>query len=673
MSISQTKDHAPRRMHSTVSTLFVLALVGCGAGQAPGGLTTPEGRPSDGLLSDAELQAVVDVQVQRAWEPLVDYLSHERAEVRARAAMALASVQAPEAVPHLAGLLDDPDVGVRRDAALALGQSAQRFAAGPIFEALQVEADPTVRHRLIEALGKIGFEEVLQGLVDLDVSGADQVDRLLAMARLGAIQGVVNQGSLNELMANLDDDDADIRLAAAYFFGRSRDPGQWSPRVARIRQALDGYGSRDLAAMHLVKALARLNVPGDMQRLSGLAMSATDWRVRTEAMVGLAGRELDDSALDALLAGLDDASIHVAVSAANTLAGRTHLPSILGRLANWVDDEIRVEIGLRALGQMRGEEALRRLQVAVSSESDRIAAAAMMALRQRWGADEADQRLHALYFDIFSMAVASQRPPVVSAAAPVLAGPAFASFGNTQVLIDAMAAAALPAGLPIVQIILNSLGQTGDPAVAEVFRAELEHPYAAVRRTAVRALGQHFGEEVELPEGGLETPGESASASGADPSRIDWGYLADLGASPRLVLETERGALVIRMSTEEAPHTVQTMARLAQQGRFDGTPFHRVVPNFVIQGGDVERGDGRGGPGFSITTEVTSIPYERGVIGMASSGKDTEGSQFFLVHSAQPHLDGGYTAFGWLVEGAEALDGVAQGDVLLSAHVEPGG
>lgn len=430
--------------------------------------------------------------------------------------------------------------------------------------------------------------------------------------------------------------------------------------------------------------------------------------MRVEAMAGLAGRELDDPARAALMSGLDDSSIHVAVNAANTLAGSTHLPSVLGRMATWIeanperwqvaapllanlarqdeqefvlgwidglapDDEVHREIGLRALGQMRGGEALERLREAMTSESDGIAGAAMMGLRQRWGRDRPDSRLHSTYFEIFSRALASGRPQAVFVAAPVLADPVFAPFGNTGVMFDALDAAVMPEDVLIVQTIVSTLGQTGDPAVRETLRGALQHPYADVRRAAATALGQHFGEEVEAPQGGLEVPGDVEALVGADPTRIDWNYLAGLGPSPRLVLETDRGTLAIRMSTEEAPLTVQTISRLAQQGRFDGTPFHRVVPNFVVQGGDVGAGDGSGGPGFAITTEITEIPYERGVIGMASSGKDTEGSQFFIVHSAQPHLDGGYTTFGWLLEGGEVLDVIAQGDLLISARIETGG
>jgi peptidylprolyl isomerase len=100
-------------------------------------------------------------------------------------------------------------------------------------------------------------------------------------------------------------------------------------------------------------------------------------------------------------------------------------------------------------------------------------------------------------------------------------------------------------------------------------------------------------------------------------------------------------------------------------------PFHRVVPDFVVQGGDFERRDGFGGPGFVIRTEITGIPFQRGVVGMASAGPDTEGSQFYITHSAQPHLDRDYTAFGWVVEGMDVVDSLYELDRIIRATVVP--
>ena len=152
--------------------------------------------------------------------------------------------------------------------------------------------------------------------------------------------------------------------------------------------------------------------------------------------------------------------------------------------------------------------------------------------------------------------------------------------------------------------------------------------------------------------------------------------LPELGVaalSPRIAFDTNRGRIVLELDTEQAPHSVQTITRLVSEGRFDGVPFHRVIPNFVAQGGDVSGGAGRGGPGFQITSEFNELPYVRGAIGLASAGKDTEGSQFFLAHSLLPHLDGGYTVFGWVVEGLGAMDSIVRGDEIVSASLVTGG
>ena len=133
---------------------------------------------------------------------------------------------------------------------------------------------------------------------------------------------------------------------------------------------------------------------------------------------------------------------------------------------------------------------------------------------------------------------------------------------------------------------------------------------------------------------------------------------------PLLQIVTERGTFELRLFVAEAPLTVHNMVSLAKQGYFDGQRFHRVVPNFVVQGGD-PRGDGTGGPGYAIRDEINRRRYLRGTLGMALSGPNTGGSQFFVTHSPQPHLDGGYTVFGELVRGWDVLDRIVQGDRIV--------
>jgi len=115
------------------------------------------------------------------------------------------------------------------------------------------------------------------------------------------------------------------------------------------------------------------------------------------------------------------------------------------------------------------------------------------------------------------------------------------------------------------------------------------------------------------------------------------------------------------------PRTSANIWHLAKKGFFNGLTFHRVEPNFVVQGGD-PRGDGDGGPGYTIRCEVTDRRYLRGTIGMALSGQDTGGSQFFFTTSEQPHLEGRYTAFGEVAEGMEVVDALMEGEVITQVE-----
>jgi peptidyl-prolyl cis-trans isomerase B (cyclophilin B) len=136
-------------------------------------------------------------------------------------------------------------------------------------------------------------------------------------------------------------------------------------------------------------------------------------------------------------------------------------------------------------------------------------------------------------------------------------------------------------------------------------------------------------------------------------------------------IETSKGVLVVRLYPDEAPLTVANFADLAGKGYFNDKAWHRVVPDFVAQDG-CPRGDGWGGPGHTIRCEISSLRYGAGAVGMALSGKDTGGSQYFITHSPQPHLDGGYTVFGLLREGWDVLQSLAPGDRILTVSVTEG-
>lgn len=137
----------------------------------------------------------------------------------------------------------------------------------------------------------------------------------------------------------------------------------------------------------------------------------------------------------------------------------------------------------------------------------------------------------------------------------------------------------------------------------------------------------------------------------------------------KAVFTTSKGAFTINLTPEDAPLTVDNFIKLAKSNYFNGVSVHRVVPNFVMQDGD-PRGDGNGGPGWSIRCEVNMLEYGRGAVGMALSGKDTGGSQWFVTHAPQPHLDGGYTVFGQVNESdMKVVDSIVRGDKILSVKI----
>jgi len=178
-----------------------------------------------------------------------------------------------------------------------------------------------------------------------------------------------------------------------------------------------------------------------------------------------------------------------------------------------------------------------------------------------------------------------------------------------------------------------------------------------VRRAAVRIFGAEAVQNAWGPVGPIET-GRSAE----DYRLLARRYVLRTDPAPsRVTIQTERGSITVELFGYEAPLTVDNFLRLVDRRYFDNGHWHRVVPNFVLQDGD-PRGDGSGGPGTVIRDEINRRRYDRGTLGMALSGPDTGGSQFFLCHAPQPHLDGGYTVFGQVVGGWPALDAIVQGD-----------
>jgi peptidyl-prolyl cis-trans isomerase B (cyclophilin B) len=146
----------------------------------------------------------------------------------------------------------------------------------------------------------------------------------------------------------------------------------------------------------------------------------------------------------------------------------------------------------------------------------------------------------------------------------------------------------------------------------------------------------------------------------------------DVAKEYAVSIETNRGTIELTLYPQHAPQTVNNFVFLAGEGFYDGVKFHRVIADFMIQTGD-PTGTGRGGPGYRFADECNGNPlkHERGVISMANAGPNTNGSQFFITHVATPHLNGKHTVFGKVTSGLDIVDGIRQGDVMLSVTCTP--
>ncbi|MGI9175147.1 MAG: HEAT repeat domain-containing protein, partial [Rhodothermales bacterium] len=619
-------------------------------------------RPSDSLLYRPTLQHIVDVQVARDGSALARALEDDNPDVRARAAFALASVQDTTTVEALLALLTDAVPDVRADAAFALGQMPVDGLGSALLDALAEETEGSVQRQLLIALGKRGDAASLTQLAALELPANLKAEQVLAVGRYG-IRDVHTEAAITLLLDALGHPEAMVRENAAYYFGRVPETAPWASTADSLRMRLDALAPDDLAAMHLLLGLGRLEEEEDTPLLIRWLEDGTDWRVRTNAARALRDRASAPSVREALLAALEDPFEHVAIVAAEALAGadrwtseeqarvrdwlRTHPDRwrigspLLAGLARQGDTvfvqeafEKRREAenplvyarALSALAQLPSMDAFNELALAAQHPDVRIAYAALEALKERWSRERTTMPSAPLYFDLFARAVRRQDLATVYAAAPALADSLFQPLGATRVLTATYRDLRLPDDVEAMTSILGALGQAGDTTAATLLRQEAGRPDPVIAGAAADALQALTGEIIPLESGAMPTE-----------RTIDWDFLREMGEHPELQLETENGKIVLALETESAPMTTQTLLQAARAGRYDGVPFHRVVPNFVVQGGDYTRRDGFGGDGPFIRSEFTRLPYRRGTAGIASAGKDTEGNQYFVVHSMQPH------------------------------------
>ena len=657
------------RRATLVSSLLALPLLlpGCAAGP-PSAKNGPPAGPQL-ALGDFLLQ----LTDRRDFQKLIfDNALVGPPATREALAVALGRIGDRRGVDLAAALAVDGEVEVRRAAVFALGEIGD--AAGlPALRTALTDLDREVGVLAVEALGKCGeaLGQVLPRLAPL--GEAERRARLLPHLFRFRETATVEAAS-----AALDEADPELRRAAVYALARYPRP----EAVPRLRSLLaDGDAAvRALAA----RGLAEVGGEEDLESLLPLA-SGSDPSAAVQALRAAArlfARAPAPLPLwgEVLLRRLDDAAIGVratAVEVAGTL-GPGLLPptdaraveALLAARAASAETLRERELALLSLARLGATAIGDRLADAARAEEPVLRAAAATAagrladdeLLARLLADaSARVRVAALEARLArpQPAAAAQRaladsdPAVRATALDWLAGQPQASV---EELVAALAASRRdPFSEPQVSAVQALAARAAAveaeraPALAVLDRLALDENWL-VAREARQALARLGGAP---PAARPLSTGKSRTAYAE--------ALSATGETQFAELVTARGTLRLRLDCPQAPLTCLSFLQLARAGYFDGLTFHRVVPDFVVQGGD-PRGDGWGGPGYALRDEINRLRYRRGVVGMALSGPDTGGSQFFITLSPQPHLDGGYTVFGEVVAGDAVLDRLVQGD-----------
>ena len=628
---------------------------------------------------------------------LIRLLTDEEARVRRRAALAVGRVGLRDAVPALTMLLAaDAEIEVRQMAAFALGLIGDRGAVEGLRKAL-VDSSPIVQGRAAEALSLIGDDMSAAAIGDMVVTHVQAgalaplapddltypLDPAVEAARLG-LYALARLKAYDALARAVLDESGQPRARwwpVAFALQRTQDK-RAIPALRALAQtdttytrafAIRGLGELgdenagplvmpliaprapdSLARAEAIRAAGRIGVPKAGEALMAIAFSGTaSPLIRVEALQALALTTVGDGR-EGLLDLVSDKSPAVRAAVFGTLAkleSETFL-TILSGLEPDPQWSVRAALAT-ALGTFPADMVAPRLQTMLGDSDLRVVPAVLTSLTKIRAPKIETVLLEYLKHDdaVIRMAAATNLGDLKPDGAVGALSEAY-KFGERDATYVARAAA------------LTALAKYGAPAAIETLKTALKDKDWAVRVRAaelLRPLDASTDVENEIRP--------ALRVREAPPVEIS--QMVSPSVSPHVFVETDKGTIELELAVLDAPVAAQNFMALARKGFFEGVTFHRVVANFVIQAGD-PRGDGEGGPGYTIRDEINQRPYLRGSLGMALDWEDTGGSQFFITHSPHPHLDTRYTVFGHVVSGMEIVDRIEPGDVIRKVRVWDG-
>jgi len=635
-------------------------------------------------LTLQHIRILQDKRVVQSME-LNSFLNSSSSKLRREALLAAANIQDTTAIDVVEKLLNDEDSSVRSMAAFALGLLGRPQSIEPLFARLWKEKDEKTVREILNAIGRCGSSGSLAMLIDnlRKISPKFKPYIAEAFARF-SIRRVRDMNTYPVLVSMLKD--KSCAEEAMYALMRINDSSVANIYSDEILPYLKHKSPH--VRMWSATILGNSTDGKIKQQLVGVAKNDVDWRVRVNALRALRNSPLK-SIENTIKLLAEYKNEHVSLTALSTLEGllsdneirsqqsffknivtnskrytsrqRGEAALILGRrmkdsAVKFLEAQLNDDMALRpyiikALGETKSLQAFETVSSDIRHSAPLVRIVAI----------EASQKIAGIASESFQRQFLTEATVAFNQKDAGISLTAAAAFEDTlfskslrkeflQYLVDAYQAMDNPNDLEPMVELQNVFAELADSASLKAVEKGLLEEDAVIREAAGRAYKAITG------KASLTKNITSEYKPFYRPEDLELVQKCT-GAE----ITTNKGKIKITFAKEAAPFTVLNFILLAKKKFYDGLTFHRVVSNFVIQGGD-PLGNGSGGPGYSIRTEVhPDAHYTTGAVGMASAGKDTEGSQFFITHSPAPHLDGRYTIFAYTKE-MNVVDKIMVGD-----------
>lgn len=625
-------------------------------------------------LQDSIARKIFDAQDHQQSDSLTQYFNHRDPTYRYLAAKAFGSIQDSAYIGRLASLLEDPIIKVRQAAAFAMGQTGLGSAENALIQAFQnqdsIDPNNSLNTTILEAIGKCGSQANLPLLSQ--VTTYENTDRHLLLGQTRAIfqymlRGLVDESGTDRmvnLLAN-EDVDPDVRMVASHYLARADIPLRGHADLLNL--TAENLDSSDLA-IQMPMILGKIGDRRSEQLLKSY-LQKSDYRIQCNVLRVMASQNFGRFRSD-IQKFLYSKNILVASTAAEMIKEhgtsshwRTYMNLSLGNFP-W---QVKISL-LHALEKLipRGNAMFSNmnteylLQPIRSSKNVYEKAAAIKALGEN---ARSSSRIIRLLDNAKHQVVETA---CIDALAHIATSPGFGRLNQNS-------------RKEVIDILVAAL-QSGDAAKVEIstaiFDIDLANYEVNVDETIQNALSN-----LEVPKDmeaiiALRTSQAKISGGVYDPTQdfqythsIDWSTLDGLAPNPTASITTNRGTITVQLDPLLAPGTVANFIDLASMNYYKDQTIHRVVPGFVMQGG-CNRGDGYGSMDYAIRSELSQKHYDtEGYLGMASAGRHTESTQWFITQNATPHLDGRYTIFGKVLEGMDVVHATQVGDIIQDIQI----